>query len=54
MILFNGQIISSKENNEKRGNFFGSIKCTDNLVTTTIKKPNSRDLTLTLMKCFKN
>lgn len=55
MILFNGQIISSKENNEKNEVIsFDQLNVNlDNLVTTTIKKPKIQETsTLTLMKCF--
>ena len=55
MILFNGQIISSKENNEKNEVIsFDQLNVNlDNLVTTTIKKPKIQETsTITLMKCF--
>ena len=55
MILFNGQIISSKENNEKNEVIsFDQLNVNlDNLVTTTIKKPKIQETsTFTLMKCF--
>ena len=57
MILFNGQIISSKENNEKNEIIkFEQLNIDlSNLTTTTIKKPKIQETpTFKLISCFSN
>ena len=54
MILFNGQIISSKDNNENEIIKFEQLNIDlGDLATSTIKKPKLQEIsTIKLLKCF--